>query len=55
MGVNWDPRRFLPPYSNSFIEELVASTAQSYPGREFRLALPQPPALDSLAGETFTR
>jgi LysR family transcriptional regulator, cyn operon transcriptional activator len=56
MGVNWDPRRFLPPYADSFIEELVTSTAQSYPGREFRLALPRPSAGESLAnGAPFTR
>jgi DNA-binding transcriptional LysR family regulator len=40
MGINWDPRRFLPPYAESFIEELVASTARSYPGREYGLAPP---------------
>ena len=49
MGINWDPRRFLPPYAESFIEELVASTARSYPGREFRLALPLPRAEEPLA------
>jgi len=43
-GISWDPRRFLPVYAESFIEELIASTARSYPGKEFRLArlLPRP-------------
>jgi DNA-binding transcriptional LysR family regulator len=43
-GISWDPRRFLPAYAESFIEELAASTARSYPGKEFRLAqlLPRP-------------
>jgi DNA-binding transcriptional LysR family regulator len=44
MGACWDPRRVLPAYAKSFLEDLAASTAQSYPGKEFRLAslLPRP-------------
>lgn len=44
LGISWDPRRFLPAYAESFIEELTAATARSYPGQEFRLAslLPRP-------------
>jgi DNA-binding transcriptional LysR family regulator len=41
VAVAWDPRRFLPPYASTFIDELVAYTRRSYPGREFdRLAAP---------------
>jgi DNA-binding transcriptional LysR family regulator len=46
IGINWDPRRFLPPYAESFVEDLVASTARSYPGREFKLVVPPPRARD---------
>jgi DNA-binding transcriptional LysR family regulator len=37
MGISWDSRRFLPSYAEDFVEELIASTEQSYPGREFKL------------------
>jgi LysR family transcriptional regulator, cyn operon transcriptional activator len=37
MGISWDPRHFLPPYAENFIEELMASTKRSYPGKEFKL------------------
>jgi hypothetical protein len=37
MGISWDPRHFLPAYAENFIEELIASTKRSYPGREFKL------------------
>lgn len=40
MGVNWDPRRFLPPYAERFAEELAAYTRRSYPGKEFDRATP---------------
>ncbi len=42
MGISWDPRRFLPPYAESFVDELIASTARSYPGSEFKLRPPAP-------------
>lgn len=36
--VSWHPRRFLPPYAETFVEELVAFASRSHPGREFRYA-----------------
>ncbi len=54
MGINWDPRRFLSPYGESFIENLATFTARSYPGREFRLALPLPRAGEPLSGPSTT-
>ena len=43
--VAWDPQRFLPPYAEKFISELVVYCRQNYPGREFGKrapTLPQP-------------
>lgn len=43
-GVAWDPRRSLPPYAASFIEELAVWTAHRVPGKRFdRVAPPLPP------------
>lgn len=42
-AVNWNPRRFLLPHAESFMDELVACTRRSYPGKEFdRFAPPVP-------------
>jgi DNA-binding transcriptional LysR family regulator len=41
----WDPQRFLAPYAEQFVEELVAHTRRNYPGREFvgrAASLPRP-------------
>jgi LysR family transcriptional regulator, cyn operon transcriptional activator len=32
--IAWDPERFLAPYAERFVEELVAYARRSYPGRE---------------------
>ena len=43
-GVAWDPRRSLPRYATSFIEDLATWTARAVPGRRFdRVAPPLPP------------
>jgi LysR family transcriptional regulator, cyn operon transcriptional activator len=42
MAVNWDPRRQLPPYAETFMAELTAYTRRSYPGREFARSAPVP-------------
>jgi len=54
LAVSWDPRRFLPPFAESFVEELVAFTRAAYPGQEFeRVArVPRPRDQD---GETTAR
>ena len=44
--VTWNPQRFLAPYAEQFVAELVASARRSYPGRNFMRrapALPRPP------------
>jgi LysR family transcriptional regulator, cyn operon transcriptional activator len=44
--VAWSPQRFLPPYAEQFVEELVARVRDTYPGREIARrapALPKPP------------
>jgi DNA-binding transcriptional LysR family regulator len=39
----WDPQRFLAPYAEQFVDELVAYCRRNYPGREFiRRAPPLP-------------
>jgi DNA-binding transcriptional LysR family regulator len=43
--VAWDPQRFLAPYAEQFVEELVIYCRRNYPGRDFARrapALPQP-------------
>jgi DNA-binding transcriptional LysR family regulator len=43
--IAWDPQRFLPPYAEHFVAELVAYCRRDYPGRDLiRRAprLPQP-------------
>ncbi len=32
--VAWDPERFLAPYAEQFVAELIAYTRRNYPGRE---------------------
>jgi LysR family cyn operon transcriptional activator len=39
----WDPQRFLAPYAERFIEELVTHTRRHYPGRELIRRAPPPP------------
>jgi len=34
-GIAWDPQRFLPPYAEQFVKELVAHARRDYPGRDF--------------------
>jgi LysR family transcriptional regulator, cyn operon transcriptional activator len=44
--ITWNPRRFLAPYAEQFVAELVASARRSYPGRNVTRrapSLPQPP------------
>lgn len=42
-SVSWDPRRFLAPYAERFVEELVAYSRRAYPGRDLiRHAPPMP-------------
>jgi LysR family cyn operon transcriptional activator len=43
--IAWHPQRFLAPYAEQFVAELVASVRRNYPGRNFTRrapALPQP-------------
>jgi len=44
MAANWDPRRFLAPYAERFVESLAAYTAR-HVGQEYRQAppIPRPP------------
>jgi DNA-binding transcriptional LysR family regulator len=34
-GIAWDPQRFLAPYAEQFVKELVAHARRDYPGRDF--------------------
>lgn len=41
--IAWDPQRFLAPYAEQFVEEIVAHTQRNYPGREFTKRAPPLP------------
>jgi LysR family transcriptional regulator, cyn operon transcriptional activator len=43
MAVAWHQQRYLAPYAEQFIDELVAYSRQDYPGREFVKYAPPPP------------
>jgi LysR family cyn operon transcriptional activator len=46
--IAWDPQRFLAPYAQQFIRELVASTRRGFPGRDLiRRAPPLPKPRES--------
>jgi LysR family cyn operon transcriptional activator len=40
LSINWDPRRFLPPYGHHFVDALVARTRETYPGKHFQRIAP---------------
>jgi hypothetical protein len=41
--IAWDPQRFLAPYAEQFVEELVAFVRRDYPNRDLvRRASPLP-------------
>ena len=40
VAITWNPRRFLPPYAEAFVEQLAAHTRGSYPGRHFERTAP---------------
>jgi LysR family transcriptional regulator, cyn operon transcriptional activator len=43
MVIAWNPQRFLAPYAEQFVEEMVAHSRHNYPGRELiRRAPPLP-------------
>jgi hypothetical protein len=41
--VAWDPRRFLPPYAEQFIEEIVTYLQRGHPGHDFVKCAPPLP------------
>ena len=50
--VGWDARRFLPPYGERFIAELVEHTRRSYPGNQFDRTSPAIRPVDETALRT---
>jgi LysR family transcriptional regulator, cyn operon transcriptional activator len=38
--IAWEPRRFLPPFAEQFIDGIVAAVQRDYPGREFTRRAP---------------
>jgi DNA-binding transcriptional LysR family regulator len=42
-GVSWDPRRFLAPYAEQFVDELVAYSHRAYPRPELTRRAPPLP------------
>jgi DNA-binding transcriptional LysR family regulator len=53
--VGWDSRRFLPPYGERFIAELVDHTRHSYPGNQFDRKAPAIRPIDEAALRTDGR
>ena len=47
--VGWDTRRFLPPYGERFIAELVDHTRRAYPGAQFDRTAPPVRPIDEAA------
>lgn len=43
LTVAWDAHRFLAPYAEQFVEEIVLYCQRAYPGREFAKRVPLPP------------
>jgi DNA-binding transcriptional LysR family regulator len=41
--IVWDPKRFLPAFARSFIDEFVDYAGRTYPGREFERRAPPVP------------
>jgi DNA-binding transcriptional LysR family regulator len=41
--IVWDPKRFLPAFARSFIDEFVEYARRSYPGRQFERRAPPVP------------
>jgi DNA-binding transcriptional LysR family regulator len=44
VSVVWDPRRFLPPYGERFVTELVEYTRHTHPGKRFEQLAPTAPS-----------
>ena len=38
--IAWDRRRFLPPFTRSFVDELAAHVRRDFPGRDVSRRLP---------------
>lgn len=43
LALAWDPRRFLPPYAEQFVAELVAHARRAHPNREVIRRMPRLP------------
>lgn len=43
LRIAWDQQRFLAPYGEQFVEQLVADCQRAFPGREFILRAPSLP------------
>ena len=50
LTIAWDPLRFLAPYATQFVDELVASTRVSFPGRDLVRRAPPLPKPKGAAG-----
>ena len=43
IAMAWDPRRFLPPYAEQFMTELLAHARRAHPNRDVVRRVPRPP------------
>lgn len=51
LTVAWDAHRFLAPYAEQFVEEVLAYCERSHPGREFTRRMPLPPRPGETTGQ----
>ena len=51
LAASWHPRRFLPPFAETFVQELAGFTRRTYPGREVVRRAPAPPRPRTIAVE----
>jgi LysR family cyn operon transcriptional activator len=49
IALSWDPRRFLPPYAEQFVSELVKHARRAHPNRGLVRPLPRVPPRRELA------
>ena len=50
LRIAWDRQRFLAPYAEQFVEELIVDCHRAFPGREFTERVPSLPRPKELKG-----
>lgn len=55
LRIAWDPQRFLAPYAEQFVQELIADCRHGFPGQEFTRRAPPLPYPKGLRIQSTTR